>query len=505
MTIPQIIPSPEADAPPRPVREGIVLLLIVALGLFLRIYRIDHLSLWSDEAFSVEVSRLSVNMMNGMLVRAFSHPPLSFYALHAWFMVFGFGDVQARLLSVAFGALAIVMIYLLARYMFDRRVAFLSALLLTVSQLGVMYSQEARPYAQLLFFVLCSLYLFVMALREHRALAWWAFILSAILTVYTHYYGAFVVAFLFLYGVLYGRRYALPATWLLGGAVLIVVSYVPWLATGVVRYALSSPETTRPQQPPWFAVTRRTLMDTMSMFNNSRMASLLWPAPRWALLTGGLLFTLPALLALKSLLLKPKHSTERSHRDHVLLLAILWLYPLFVIIALSSVFRVEYDTRLVFFCIVPYYILVALGISKLRSRSLQHLVLTAIMVWGALALHANYFIPYKENYRDALAYLSSMYRETDCAVFLPFEEPPLQWSIYVGDHPNLRVTTVDAIVSGQTDCDRVWVVTYRRVPWAAQIGDEGEQALLATHAEVHEEFYFWVYVCLFVPRGTERS
>ena len=331
MVMPQVIPSPEPDAPAHPVREGIILLLIVAFGLFLRIYRIDHLSLWSDEAFSVEVSRLSVHMMNGMLVRAFSHPPLSFYALHAWFMVFGFGDVQARLLSAVFGGLAIVVIYLLARYLFGRQVAFLSALLLAVSQLGVMYSQEARPYAQLLFFVLCSLYLFVIALREHRALAWWAFVLAAILTVYTHYYGAFVVVFLFLYGILYGRRYAFPATWLLGGAVLIIVSYVPWLATGVVQHALSSPETMRPQQPPWFAVTRRTLIDTMSMFNNSRMAGLLWPAPRWALLAGGVLFTVPGLFALRSLIVKPgATSAEHSHRDSVLLLGILWLYPLFV-------------------------------------------------------------------------------------------------------------------------------------------------------------------------------
>src|SRR3990172_4214446 len=81
---------------------------VVFLGLALRMYRIDHQSLWGDEAFSLTVSRLPLSDMTGKLVRDFVHPPLHYYMLHAWFKWFGFGGFQARLLSAVFGTLAVV-------------------------------------------------------------------------------------------------------------------------------------------------------------------------------------------------------------------------------------------------------------------------------------------------------------------------------------------------------------------------------------------------------------
>lgn len=488
----------------QPGREYGLLLLIVAIGLLLRIYRLGYQSLWHDESLSVTQSLLPAGEMIGVLIQEFYHPPLYFALLNIWFRLFGMGDVQARLISVIFGTLAVAVIYVLARYLFGRQVGFLSALLLAISQLGIMYSQEARPYAQLLFLVLCSVYLFVIALRERRALAWWGFVCASALTIYTHYYGAFAVGFLFLYAALNRRRYALPATWWLGGPLLASIAYLPWLASGVIGYALRSPEPMPDRQPLWFAVRWRTIIDTMSMFNNSRSVGVTVPAPRWALLSGVILFTVPGLIALKSLIPGLKaNSGERSDRGSLLLLSILWLLPILVALGLGAVLHLEYDPRLVIFSVFPYYVLVARGITRLNSPRMRQVLVALIVVFSALSLRANYFVPYKENYRDALAYLAREHREADCSIFLPFNEPPLQWSIYHGDGPALRVADLDAVVSGQIRCERVWLVLYRRTLGTSRIGDEGEKTLQVTHQKVDERHYFWIRVGLYTPLRSE--
>jgi uncharacterized membrane protein len=213
--------------------QWLIPLAIVLLGLSLRLYRIDSESIGYDEAFSLSLTQMPWDAMVAKIVQDFVHPPLHYFMLRAWLKLFGFGVLQARLLSTIFGTLAILMIYLLARYLFGPPTAALSSLLLAVSQLGIMFSQEARPYAMFLFFSLCSCYLFLIALREKRAFPWWGFVCSSIFMIYTHYWGAFVVLSLVLFAILYKKRYSLPISWWIGGAALALVLYVPWMTSAL--------------------------------------------------------------------------------------------------------------------------------------------------------------------------------------------------------------------------------------------------------------------------------
>lgn len=480
-----------------------LLLVILLLGLALRLCLLGRQSVWYDEAFSLTVSRLPLGEMTAKLIEDFVHPPLHYYLLHFWMKLVGFGAYQARLLSAVFGTLAIGLIYLLARYLFEQRTALLAALLLAVSQLGVMYSQEARPYAQVLFFALGAVYLFACALHEKRGLAWWGFIAAAVLTIYTHYYGVFLVAGLLSYALLNRRHYALPWSWLLGGAALALLLFAPWLASGVIEQALRSPKTRPAEQPPWFAVHFGTLASALNRFNNGGLAGVIESTPRLSFLAGGLLFTVPALLGLKPAFAR-RTAGDQMRRDPVVLLAILWLLPLVLVIGLGAL-NVQYDVRYVAFCAAPYYILVARGLCGLNSPLLRYAFVVLLLAYSALALRANYFIPYKENYRDALAHLAGQYREGDCCSFLPFGETPLAWSIYHGDHPGLKTVTPDGVASGDVRADRVWLVMYRRVEWAIQRCEEARRKLETTHCKIDERQYFWVVVCLYVPKDAPGS
>ncbi len=275
--------------------------LIVLLGLLLRVAYISHESVSGDEAFSITLTLEPLAQVMHKLVLDLVHPPLHYLALRGWLKLFGFGLLQARVLSVIFGTLAIVILYLLAEYLFDRRTALLSALLMAISQLAIMFSQEARPYAQMHFLSLLSAYLFLRAHREGRAVFWWSFVGASTLMLYTNYFGIFLIAALLLVAVVYRESSKLRLWWVPVGAVVGLVLYTPWLASGVVHEALK-PGRVSTGTAEYSAVHWWTFLSILNSFNNGKPAGLRSDSPWWAFVVGGLLFTLPLLLLLKKLL-----------------------------------------------------------------------------------------------------------------------------------------------------------------------------------------------------------
>jgi len=435
--------------------------VIVLGGLALRMFRLDFQDVWFDEAFSITASVQPLARVTEALVMDFVHPPLHSYLLHYWLGVLGVGDFQGRLLSVAFGTLAIVMIYFLAKYLFDRRTAILAAFLLAVSHLGVMYSQEARPYAQFLFLVLATTYLLVRALRERRTRLWWMAGLSAVAMLYTHYYGWAVFGCLALFVALVRKRYAVPLAGCVLSLGIALAAYLPWLATGVLQVALRSEKIANHAALPSTQVYFWSAPSALNWFNNGKFFGVQEASPWWTFLAGGLLFTVPALVALVPLLRAGEDGEAgRKPREALILLGSLWLLA-FVLMLVSSLARVQFFVRYVAFAIGPYYVLAARGIAGIGWRGARVLVCAAILLYNSGALRSHYTIPYKGQRREALAYMASQYRDGDCTVFESDQRHgnvPLQWQIYQRDLPPPRVEGLDAVASGQARCGRVWFV-----------------------------------------------
>ena len=82
--------TPSDLAPRTTWAPTVTLVGIALLGLLLRLYRIDHQSVWFDEAQSLVWSRLGLREMTEKIADArFNiNPPLHFYMLHAWFQLF---------------------------------------------------------------------------------------------------------------------------------------------------------------------------------------------------------------------------------------------------------------------------------------------------------------------------------------------------------------------------------------------------------------------------------
>ena len=483
-------------------RWGLLLVLLVAC--VLRLYHLGYQALWHNEAVSVAESMQPMGEMLEGVLRNETTPPLYFVLLHGCLDVFGIGDFQARLLSAVFGILTVAVTYLLGCYLFDRRTGLLAAWLVTLSQLAVQFSQEARCYSQLLFLSTCASSLFILALHKRSAWAWWGFVSVSVLMLYTHYYGIFTLGVLLVYAWLYRRRYPLPRTWLAAGAAVVVGLLAPWVATGMLVQSEMGKQCVLHEQPPWFRAHWSALCRDLNQFNNGE-----WNGPHaahvwWCVVAGGLLFTVPAFLAIATALPTSRGmdapARDRTPKEGVVFLAALWLLPTLLIIGLSAALQIQYSVRYILFCLAPYYLLVAHGLRQLHAPLLRRGLIVMVLLYSTLALQANYFLPYKENYRDAFAYLAQEYQEADYCLFLPAQELPLQWSIYQEHGPTLRLAQREDLSSRQMNGSRIWAISFRQGEWNVQEADRLERLLEDTHAKVLEKRYCWINLYLYVPK-----
>nr|WP_290665980.1 glycosyltransferase family 39 protein [Ardenticatena sp.] len=166
---------------------------LVVLAAALRAHALDAQPLWWDEGYSVFFATEPLPRLVE-LTSLDIHPPLYYVLLKGWFALAGIGAIQARLLSVMLGVLAVPLMWRVARRLFGWDDALLATTLLTTAPFHIYYSQEVRMYA---LFVLLTL-LAVSALLEWGATGRpvWGVVLTgaSIALLYTQYYAAFVLA-----------------------------------------------------------------------------------------------------------------------------------------------------------------------------------------------------------------------------------------------------------------------------------------------------------------------
>jgi mannosyltransferase len=475
--------------------------IIVLLALFLRLYRLDDQSLWDDEVFSLSASQLSIRQMHPILVEDVVHPPLHYYVLHVWSKVVGATAFDARLLSVIFGTLAVALIYLLAKYLFDSKTASLSALLLAVSQISIQFSQEARPYAQILFLSLCATYLFIRALRERSALFWWLAVGSIVLTIQTHYFGLFLLPCFLAVAVVFRNKSRIPGSWWIGGAALIFGSCAAWFASGVLHEVLYGLKIVRSLghsfSDHWYAP-----FELVAVFNNGRADGIAAPVVPWTYVFGGIVFFLPAVMALIASVWRPSRDASGRFQNSTVILAIFCAVPAVLAISTGRVIRF-YDPRYIAYCAAPYYVLVARGWSQLKVPAARIAVIAVGLLYSVYALRAVYFIPYKQNYRDAMSYVAGHSMPGDCYAYS--DKAPLMrgielkraWDLFQAGRPGMALDPVETVVG--MPCQRVWFVAtwLWPMPGVKLSLEKAKHVLETAFTPVEEQSYFRVGVTLY--------
>ena len=160
--------------------------------------RLDSLSLWIDEWFTVDVIRASWAGLLPHIIATERRPPLHYALLKLWAGLTGNGEFTLRVYSAVLALLAIALLYALGRYLGNHRVGFYAALLLAGSPFVVLYGRMIRGYTQTMMLGILATWLFLRALTKSCRNRWVAYGLSVVALLYTDYSGIPVVGAHFL-------------------------------------------------------------------------------------------------------------------------------------------------------------------------------------------------------------------------------------------------------------------------------------------------------------------
>jgi 4-amino-4-deoxy-L-arabinose transferase-like glycosyltransferase len=225
---------------------GKIFIIILALAAFLRLYALDRMALWGDEACMIYLCAKSPEA----IVKALASedrpdvdvaPPLYFLMLHAWMNLFGNSVAAFRGFSVLFGILTVISAGKLGSILFDRKTGLAAAFLTAIHPFQIWYSQEGRMYSLATFLSVTTILSFAYTLKKpERFTGWFALAVSGVLLIYTQYYGALLLLTIVVYATLEltkSAAYRAKALRRIIGVILFwVAAYCPWLPVLLTDY-----------------------------------------------------------------------------------------------------------------------------------------------------------------------------------------------------------------------------------------------------------------------------
>jgi len=181
----------------------LILVLIVFLGGFLRIYNLSNSPpslnwdevAWGYNAYSIsETLKDEYGKVLPVFTRSFDEykSTLPLYLMIPSIKVFGLNEFGVRFPSALMGTLTIVLIFLLARQIFkNERIALISSFVFAIEPWAVHLSRVYCDANEALFFLLLGLLLFLYSKKRHRLLP--LSILSFMLSMYTYNANKFLI------------------------------------------------------------------------------------------------------------------------------------------------------------------------------------------------------------------------------------------------------------------------------------------------------------------------
>ena len=142
---------------------GVAVGLVVAAGLLLRFW--TRSGLWLDEALTVDIARLPLHDIPDALKHD-GAPPLYYYLLHFWMVLFGQSNDAVRALSGLIAVATLPVAWLCGRRLGGRAVAWTMLVLLASAPFAVYFATESRMYALVILLTGCGFLALARAVDE---------------------------------------------------------------------------------------------------------------------------------------------------------------------------------------------------------------------------------------------------------------------------------------------------------------------------------------------------
>lgn len=220
-----------------------LLFLVVLLSLGLRIYGLSYHDSYTDEVLysfrAIEMIDYDTSPTQTTPWQWFNdvpwwahlsfhdHPILFFLTEHLSMKLFGINLFAVRLPSVLFGVGAVILIFLLAKKIFNERVALLAALLLGVNSYHLWVSRLGLQDGMIIFLLLLIIWLWLKAIEDARYWFWCGIVIG--LGILTKYTILIIFPILFLHALLFKIRVYKEKYFWAGLLAILIVSSPVWL------------------------------------------------------------------------------------------------------------------------------------------------------------------------------------------------------------------------------------------------------------------------------------
>lgn len=421
-------------AAPNPRSAMWILAAITLCGAVLRFTRLNYQSLWNDELWSWRFTQYDsfMRMVHEALIPDF-HPPgfqtVLYYVVH-WF---GDSEFVLRFPSAVAGTLAIPAIYLVARRLYGKREGLIAALFLATSWFPIVESQEARAYAMLLLFTLLATWFWLRLvpvekqdqtdltdLSDPTNLAnLIGYFVCAAVCAYLHYFGLYCILLQAIATalLLVGDKRKLAIMGLTYAGVFAL--YLPWFFI-FLRHSGSYP-LLWPRPNPATLLNYYAFIFNRSYWILGLCAGLVavWGVcggVRWARKRNRSITITNTSTNIDGARNAPCSwsAASRLNSWHIPpgLFLLAWLIvPPVVIYVRSRVSTPIFTPRYLIFCAPPAYILLARAVSELgRNTALSFAAagaLATLFVAHLVFVKHYYISPWKEQFREAVAYVLS--------------------------------------------------------------------------------------------------
>ncbi|MBU2633712.1 MAG: glycosyltransferase family 39 protein [Nanoarchaeota archaeon] len=144
--------------------NGKWILVLFIIAIILRIIAANNLTTNADEMLH---ATHAIDISKAKVLQIMDEDPVWFYLTDLGYKLFGVSMFSGRLLSILFGALSVLIIYLLGAEMFNKKVGFISAFILTFSPFYLINTLAEMDIA-MTFFILLSAYLMIRGLKEEN-------------------------------------------------------------------------------------------------------------------------------------------------------------------------------------------------------------------------------------------------------------------------------------------------------------------------------------------------
>jgi mannosyltransferase len=382
--------------------------LVAGVAFVLGLIRLSTPSLWVDEAFTVKAVR--ENLFNPID----QYHWLYYLLLKPWSLLAGTSEWAIRLPSVLAAMAACGLLVVLARRLFDRRVALVSGLFLATSPFIVKWSQQARAYSFVLAAGILATLLLLRALERNSRGAWALYGLALSLVFAMQPVSAFVLVPAHLVLVAPRRRAVLPHG--LVAPCVVVVLGVPWAFARVK------------QTPAWDWLPRPSVESAAkTLLEVSGVAGL------------GVLLAVLGLVVLR----------RQSDTGLGLFLGT-WAFAPFALAYVVSFVKPIYLDRYLITATPAFAVLAAVAVFALGSRW-GTLLAGAVVVATALGLAHGYTRGAAgwrgEGWRDAVAAVQQRRDEASAVVVVPWWAEP-------------AATYYGASVTSTSTADSIWVLNW---------------------------------------------